>query len=153
MNWQFTEIVKLTKKRGGVIPSIILGAIIRLVYPCDISAFANIGKNVKILHAIGIIIGGTAIIEENVTIMPNVVIGSKMIGSSQNSTESKNSRRHAIIKRGCFIGANTSIIGNVIVGENTIIGAGSVITKNIPPNSIVTGINKVTPNKNLNADT
>lgn len=66
-------------KNGGVILSIIFGSLIRLIYPCDISAYASIGKNVKILHAIGIIIGGTAIIESNVTIMPNVVIGSKMI--------------------------------------------------------------------------
>lgn len=140
--------MQVKQKRGGVILSIIFGSLIRLIYPCDISAYASIGKNVKILHAIGIIIGGTAIIESNVTIMPNVVIGSKMIKSAK-STRSKDNRRHAIIKKGCFIGANTSIIGDIIIGENTIIGAGAVITKNIPPNSIVTGVNRITPNENL----
>jgi serine O-acetyltransferase len=123
--------------KWGKVFSILWGGIMRFIWPCDISAFATIGENVRIPHAIGIIIGGTAIVEDNVTIMPNVVIGSQY-GGSQN-----NKQRHATIKHDVMIGANASIIGAIIIGENSTIGAGAIVTKDIPPNSIVVGINNI----------
>lgn len=111
--------------------------ILRLIYNCDICLGATIAKSVKIPHAVGIVIGGTAVIEDNVVIMPNVVIGAKSYPII------KNNKRHATIKRNCLIGANSVILGNIEIGENCIIGANSVITKDIPANSLVIGHNTI----------
>jgi serine O-acetyltransferase len=117
--------------------SIILGNVLRVIFNCDICLGADIGNNVKIPHAVGIVIGSTAIIEDGVIIMPNVVIG-----ASHFPPEIKG-KRHATIKRNCLIGANAVIIGNVTISENVTIAAGAVVTKDIPPNSIVVGNNNI----------
>lgn len=102
--------------------------IIRLLFNCDISPSAYIGKNVKIPHAVGIVIGSTAKIGSNTVIMPNVVIGAKYYPPIEK-------KRHATIGNNCFIGANTVILGNICIGDGTIIGAGSVVTKNLVKNT------------------
>jgi len=94
----------------GRILSIIFNFILRLIFNCDISPDAHIGKKVKIPHAVGIVIGGTAVIGDKTVIMPNVVIGSKYYPPN-------NKKRHATI------------------GDNCIIGAGAKVTKNLENNS------------------
>jgi len=113
------------------------GTMLRLIFNCDICIGAAIGENVRIPHAVGIVIGSTAVIEEGVVIMPNVVIGANHFPPKIGL------KRHATIKKNCLIGANVVIIGNITIGENTTIAAGAVVTKNIPPNSIVIGNNNI----------
>ncbi|WP_186431544.1 serine O-acetyltransferase [Clostridium sp. BSD9I1] len=128
-------------KRGKLnrILSKIWGFILRFIFNCDICLGAIIEENVKIPHAVGIVIGSTAVIEEGVVIMPNVVIGASKFPPEKNGE----GKRHATIKRNCLIGANAVIIGNIVIDQNSTIAAGAVITKDIPPNSIVIGNNNI----------
>ena len=111
-------------------------------YNCQIYPQAQIGSNLYIPHCLGIVVGNTAIIGNNCKIFPNVVIG-----SSQNARMPKIGRRHAIIGDNCILGANSSIIGAIHIGDNVIIGAGAVVTKDVPSNSIVLGINLIKERK------
>lgn len=108
-------------------------------YGCEIYPQATIGKGLYIPHCIGIVVGSTTIIGENCTIFPNVVFGAKY---SPNKNNPKG-RRHAKVGDNCVFGANASIIGKVTIGDNVIIGAGAVVTKDIPNNVTVVGINRI----------
>lgn len=112
----------------GKIFSIIFGVFIRIIFNCDISPNITIGKNVKFPHAVGIVIGSTAVIGDNSVIMPNVVIGSKHYPPS-------NEKRHATIGKNCLIGANATILGDIFIDDNCIIAAGARVTKNLEANS------------------
>lgn len=132
------RLVRLNKKYGklGVYLSLIFNAIIRLFVSCDISVFCKLGK-VKIPHAIGIVIGSTAVVEDGTVIMANVCIGSAF------GDRRENNHKYAKIGKNCVLGANACIIGGVTIGDNCIIGAGAVITKDIPENSVVVGNNRI----------
>ena len=104
-------------------------------YHCEISNQSKIDKSVMFPHPIGIVIGSNAIIDKNCSIYQNVTLGSNFF---QN-----NEMPH--IKSNTIISAGAKVIGGVIIGENCIIGANAVVTKNIPPNSIVVGANIVHP--------
>lgn len=60
--------------------------------------------------------------------------------------ETKNPKHHATIGDNTILCANCMIIGNIIIGENCIIGAGAIVTKSVPDNSLVIGVNQVKPN-------
>ena len=112
----------------GKVISVMFNCLIRLIFNCDISPDAQIGKNVKIPHAVGIVIGSTAIIGNNTVIMPNVVIGAK-------EYPPKKLKRHATVGENCLIGANVVIIGDINVGENCLIAAGTTVIKDIVSNT------------------
>jgi len=97
----------------------------------DIHPGATIGKNVFIDHGIGVVIGETTIIEDNVTIYQGVTLG----GVSLNP-----GKRHPTIKKDTIIGAGAKILGNITIGEGSKIGANSVVVKDVPANSTVVGI-------------
>ncbi|GEM_PF-2127614 len=126
----------LNKRKFGKKISVLLNAVIRVIYPCDISPYAHIG-NIKIPHALGIVVGHSAIIEDDCILMSNVVIGGRY-GSRINER-----RGHAHIKHNCIIGANSTILGKIQIGEYSIIGSGSVITKDVPPKAVVVGNNQI----------
>jgi len=100
----------------------------------DIEPHAKIGENFLLPHASGIVIGGTAEIGHNVTMLHNVTIGSKRLTDG--------GKRHATIEDGVFISSQVTILGNITIGENARIGAGSIILANVPANATVTGIHK-----------
>lgn len=116
--------------RIGLLISKIINIFLRALFNCDISPSAIIGRNVKIPHAVGIVIGSTAIIGDNTVIMPNVVIGAK-------NYPPENKKRHATIGKNVLIGANAVIIGDIVIGDNCIIGAGARITKDIDAGSTI----------------
>ncbi len=140
------SIIRLCKisKKGRVAKyfALVVNAIIRLFFSCDISVFCTLG-NVRIPHAIGIVVGSTAKIGDGTVIMSNVCIG-----SSFSDCKGVN-HKHAIVGKNCVLGANSSIIGQVCIGDNCLIGAGSVITKDIPANSVVVGNNHIVRQVNL----
>lgn len=115
---------------------------IRKKYGIDIHVASKI-KRIIIPHPVGIVIGQTAELGNNVKIFPNVVIGAKYSPSCENPVQ----RRHAKIGDNVTIGAGSIIIGDIIIGNNVTIGAGSIINKNIPDNSIVIEHNKIIGNK------
>ena len=100
-------------------------------YAIDIHPAAKIGKDVFIDHGIGVVVGETAIIGNNVTIYQGVTLG----GVSLNK-----GKRHPTIEDDVTIGAGAKILGNITIGKGSKIGANSVVVKNVPPYSTVVGI-------------
>lgn len=99
----------------------------------EISPKAYLAKSVEISHGQGTVIGEGVIIEENVWIRQNVTIGRKNI-------EKNSLKDYPVIKKNVQIGAGAVILGGITVGENSTIGANSVVTKDVPANSIVAGV-------------
>lgn len=92
---------------------------------------AVIGENVFIDHGLGVVIGETAVIKDNVTIFQNVTLGGR-----GNHT----GKRHPTIEEGCLIGAGAKILGNITIGKHSKVGANAVVLHNVPSNTTVVGI-------------
>jgi len=106
-------------------------AINQFVTNMDIHPGAKIGENVFIDHGIGVVIGETAVIGNNVTIYQGVTLG----GVSLNP-----GKRHPTIEDDVTVGAGAKILGNITIGKGSKIGANSVVVKDVPPYSTVVGI-------------
>lgn len=92
---------------------------------------AKIGKRLFIDHGIGVVIGETAEVGDNVTIYHGVTLG---------GTGKDNGKRHPTIEDDVMIGAGAKLLGAIIVGEHAKIGAGAVVLSDIPKNTTVVGI-------------
>lgn len=101
------------------------------VFGVDIHPACKIGKGVMFDHATGIVIGETAIVEDNVSIMQSVTLG---------GTGNEIGERHPKVRSGVLIGAGAKVLGNIEVGENSKVGAGSVVLKPVAPNTTVAGV-------------
>ncbi len=97
----------------------------------DIHPAAQIGSRVFIDHGFGVVIGQTAIVEDDVLIYQGVTLGGVSL------TQGK---RHPTIKKGAVIGAGAKILGNIVIGEYAKIGANSVVVKAVPDGSTAIGI-------------
>ena len=96
----------------------------------EIHPGAKIGKRVFIDHGVGVVIGETAVIGDDVTIYQGVTLG---------GTGGEKGKRHPTVGNGVVIGADAIVLGNIKVGDNARIGAGAVVTKSVPANSTVVG--------------
>jgi len=112
------------------IPRLISG-IGQFLTTIDIHPAATIGKRVFIDHGIGVVIGETAIIEDDVLIYQQVTLGGVSL------TQGK---RHPTVKKGAVIGAGAKVLGNITIGSNAKIGANSVVVKDVPDNCTAVGI-------------
>ena len=112
----------------------------------EIHPKAKIGKNFFIDHGMGVVIGETSEIGDNVTIYHAVTLGG--ISPSIKSDEQRNNKRHPTLKNNVVVGSGAQVLGPVIVGENAKIGANAVVTKDVPANAVMVGI----PAKNVNKD-
>jgi serine O-acetyltransferase len=97
----------------------------------DIHPAAKIGSGIMFDHATGIVIGETAVIEDDVSILHSVTLG----GTGKSSGD-----RHPKIRRGVLLSAGSKIIGNIEIGENAKVGAGSVVLNSVPSNVSVAGV-------------
>jgi serine O-acetyltransferase len=109
----------------------ILSQIARVYTGADIHPSALLGRRLFIDHAIGVVIGETAIVGSDVTIYQGVTLG---------GTGKEQGKRHPTVCDGVFIGNNANVLGNITVGENSRVGAGSVVLSDVPPNSTVVGV-------------
>ncbi len=103
----------------------------QLLTNIDIHPAATIGKRVFIDHGFGVVIGETAIIEDDVLIYQGVTLGGVSL------TQGK---RHPTVKQGAVIGAGAKVLGNITIGEHAKIGANSVVVKEVPDCSTAIGI-------------
>ena len=103
----------------------------RFLTGADIHPGATIGKSFFIDHAVGVVIGETSVIGDNVSIFQGVTLGG--VGSSKG-------KRHPTIGNNVMIGAGAKVLGNITIGDNVKIGAGSVVVKDVPPDSTVVGV-------------
>ena len=119
----------------------------RFLTGIDIHPRAKIGKNLFIDHGMGVVIGETSDIADNVTIYHMVTLGG--ISPSINSNDQREIKRHPTLHDNVVVGSGAQILGPVIVGKNARIGANAVVTKNVPENAVMVGI----PAKNVGTAT
>ena len=115
----------------------------RFLTGIEIHPRANIGKNLFIDHGMGVVIGETSEIGDNVTIYHMATLGG--ISPSVNSNEQRNVKRHPTLKDNVVVGSGAQILGPITVGKNAKIGANAVVTKDVPENAVMVGI----PAKNV----
>ena len=103
----------------------------RVLTGADVHPGATVGKGFFIDHATGVVIGETSIIGDNVSIFQGVTLG---------GVSTSKEKRHPTIGNNVTIGAHATVLGDIMIGDNSKIGAGSVVVKDVPPNSTVVGI-------------
>lgn len=123
-NWLYIRNFKLLAR-------FIMG-ITQIITNIDIHPEAKIGRRVFLDHAFGVVIGQTAIVEDDVLIYQGVTLG----GVNLNRGE----KRHPTIKSGSVIGSGAKVLGNIIIGHNCRIGSNSVVVKPVPDDSTAVGI-------------
>ena len=119
----------------------------RFMTGIEIHPRAKIGKNLFIDHGMGVVIGETSDIADNVTIYHMVTLGG--ISPSINSNDQREIKRHPTLHDNVVVGSGAQILGPVVVGKNARIGANAVVTKNVPENAVMVGI----PAKNVGTAT
>ena len=122
----------------------IMSNISRFLTGIEIHPAVKIGKNLFIDHGMGVVIGETSIIGDNVTIYQGVTLG---------GTKRIKKKRHPTISDNVIIGAGAKVLGPIKVGKNSKIGANSVVTKNVPSNTTVVGIpGRIIDNNSINGE-
>ena len=101
------------------------------VFQVDINPAVPMGKGVMLDHGTGLVIGETAVVGDNVSLLQNVTLG---------GTGKSDEDRHPKIGNGVLIGAGAKVLGNIKVGDCSRIGAGSVVLKEVPPRVTVAGV-------------
>jgi serine O-acetyltransferase len=101
------------------------------VFQTDIHPAAQIGRGIFLDHATGLVVGSTAVIEDDVSMLQDVTLG---------GTGKERGDRHPKIRRGVLIGAGAKILGNIEIGHCVRVAAGSVVLHPVPPNMTVAGV-------------
>ena len=115
----------------------------RFMTGIEIHPGAKIGKNLFIDHGMGVVIGETSDIGDNVTIYHMATLGG--IAPSINSDNQRDVKRHPTLKDNVVVGSGAQILGPVVVGKNAKVGANAVVTKDVEENAVMVGI----PAKNV----
>lgn len=97
----------------------------------EIHPGARIGKNFFIDHGMGVVIGETAEVGDNVTLYHGVTLG---------GTSSEKVKRHPTLEDNVVVGAGAKVLGAIVIGEGSRIGANAVVVKSAPPNSVIVGV-------------
>jgi len=119
----------------------------RFLTGIEIHPKAKIGKYLFIDHGMGVVIGETSEIGDNVTIYHMVTLGG--ISPSINSDDQRGTKRHPTLQDNVVVGSGAQVLGPVTVGKNAKIGANAVVTKDVPENAVMVGI----PAKNVGTTT
>ena len=119
----------------------------RFMTGIEIHPKAKIGKNLFIDHGMGVVIGETSDIGDNVTIYHNVTLGG--ISPSINSENQRETKRHPTLHDHVVVGSGAQVLGPIVVGKNAKIGANAVVTKDVPENGVMVGI----PARNVGTST
>ena len=115
----------------------------RFITGIEIHPKAKIGKNLFIDHGMGVVIGETSDVGDNVTIYHMATLGG--IAPSINSNNQRNIKRHPTIEDSVVIGSGAQVLGPITVGKFAKIGANAVVTKDVPEKAVMVGI----PAKNV----
>lgn len=118
-------------KRKFYFPARIISQASRFFTGIEIHPGAKIGRRFFIDHGMGVVIGETCEIGDNVTVFQGVTLG---------GTGKEKGKRHPTIKDNALIATGAKVLGSITIGENSKIGAGSVVLKEVPPNSTVVGV-------------
>ena len=134
----FHQISNFFYKAGFDLIARIISQIIRFFTGIEIHPGAKIGKNLFIDHGMGVVIGETSEIGNNVTIYHAVTLGGS--SPSIDSEKQRNEKRHPSIGNDVVIGSGAQIIGPIKVGNNARIAANAVVVKDVPENATMVGI-------------
>ncbi|EOY5109483.1 serine O-acetyltransferase [Campylobacter coli] len=110
----------------------IISGISQFLTGVDLHPGATLGRRIFIDHANGVVIGQTAIIEDDVLIYQGVTLGGTSL--------EKDTKRHPTIKKGVIIGSGAKVLGNITIGENAKIGSNAVVVKDVGANLTAVGI-------------
>ncbi len=125
----------------------IISQLSRFLTGIEIHPGAKIGKNLFIDHGMGVVIGETSEIGNNVTIYHMATLGG--ISPSINSNDQRQVKRHPTLNDCVVVGSGAQILGPVMIGANAKVGANAVVTKDVPENAVMVGI----PAKNVGTAT
>ena len=117
--------------RGLTLLARIISQIGRFITGIEIHPGAKLGRGVFIDHGMGVVIGETAEVGDNVTLYQGVTLG---------GTGKEKGKRHPTIGNNVVISAGAKVLGNIVIGDNVKIGAGSVVLKDVPDNCTVVGV-------------
>ncbi len=134
----FHQISNFFYKAGFDLIARIISQTIRFFTGIEIHPGAKIGKNLFIDHGMGVVVGETSEIGDNVTIYHNVTLGGS--SPSIDSERQRHEKRHPTIGNDVVIGSGAQIIGPIKVGNNARIAANAVVVKNVPENATMVGI-------------
>ena len=110
----------------------------RFLTGIEIHPKAKIGKKLFIDHGMGVVIGETSEIGNNVTLYHNVTLGG--IAPSINSNDQRNTKRHPTLEDNVVVGSGAQILGPIIIKKYSLVGANAVVTKDVPENAVMIGI-------------
>jgi serine O-acetyltransferase len=116
---------------GWRFPARALSQLARWITGIEIHPGAQIGRRFFIDHGMGVVVGETAIVGDDVTLYQGVTLG---------GTGKETGKRHPTIGSNVVIGAGARVLGNIVIGDNCRIGAGSVVLRDVPDNSTVVGV-------------
>ena len=139
----FHQISNFFYKAGFDLIARIISQTVRFFTGIEIHPGAKLGKNLFIDHGMGVVIGETSDIGNNVTIYHNVTLGG--IAPSINSDDQRNTKRHPTLQDNVVVGSGAQILGPIIIGEYAKVGANAVVTRNVEPHAVMVGI----PAKNI----
>ena len=108
-----------------------LSQVARLLTGIEIHPGAKVGRRLFIDHGMGVVIGETSVVGDDVTLYQGVTLG---------GTGKEHGKRHPTLEDNVVVGGGAKILGNITVGNNCRIGAGSVVLRNVPENSTVVGV-------------
>ena len=118
-------------RRGWFSSARFVSHISRFLTGIEIHPAARLGPGLFIDHGMGVVIGETAEVGKNVTIYQGVSLA---------GTSLKREKRHPTLGDNVVVGAGAKVIGAIFIGDNSRIGAGSVVVRDVPPNSVVVGV-------------
>jgi serine O-acetyltransferase len=116
---------------GWLLTARFVSHVSRFLTGIEIHPAARIGAGVFIDHGMGVVIGETAEVSDDVTLYQGVTLG---------GTSLKREKRHPTLERSVVVGTGAAVLGAITVGEGARIGAGSVVVADVPPNSVVVGV-------------
>ena len=122
-HWLWTHHMPLTAR--------LLSQGVRFLTGIEIHPGATIGRRFFMDHGMGVVIGETTVIGDDVTIYQGVTLG---------GTGKDKEKRHPTLENGVFVGAGANILGNITIGQNSRVGAGSVVLRDVPEHSTIVGV-------------
>ena len=115
-----------------------LSHISRVLTGIEIHPGATLGRRVFIDHGMGVVIGETAVIGDDVVIYQGVTLGAG--AAARMGAKSRGQKRHPTLANGVIVGSNAEVQGDIVVGENARVASGSIVLKDVPPDSVVVGV-------------
>ncbi|MGW5241539.1 serine O-acetyltransferase EpsC [Monashia sp. NPDC004114] len=129
--WAHRGLHELWKRPGGRLPARVLATVTRSVTGVEIHPGARLGRRFFIDHGMGVVIGETAEVGDDVMLYHGVTLGGRSMARI---------KRHPTVGNRVTIGAGARILGPVVIGDDTQIGANSVVVKDVPSGAVATGV-------------